>query len=45
MSDFFKRLYSSGWEGVGYLALLIVLPGFVGVPLVLWLLKQQQTNS
>jgi len=35
----------SRWEGIWYLTLLIILPAFIGIPTVLWLVSHSPKNG
>ena len=45
MRKLIRRLRERGWEGVWYLTLLIILPAFVGIPAVLWLVNHSEKSG
>jgi hypothetical protein len=45
MTTLIKNMKGRGWEGLCYLMLLIVLPAFVGIPTVLWLVKHSEKGG
>ena len=44
MRKLIARIREKGWKGIWYLALLIILPAFVGIPVVLWLVSQEKVG-